>query len=383
MKENSLDSGKNQKFYRNVLIKTFLLFFIFNTVFAAWYPVDQLGSLSLYNTIVPGRVRLPYGDIPEKAYNLSIYNFEAMFSSHEIATPKPVNEYRVILIGDSSTWGFLQEPDQTLVYYLNQQEIKSADGRSLKAYNLGYPVMSLTKDLLILSYALHYDPDLIIWPFTLESFPYDKQLFPPLLQNNPEPVKALINQYNLNLNSEGNQLNQVSFWEKTIAGSRRELADLIRLQLYGVLWAATRVDQYIPEEYTARMEDLPSEESFHDLQPPNLKKSDLALEILLAAESMAGDLPILFINEPMFISQGENSHIRYNFYYPRWAYDDYREILLNESDLNNWHYLDLWDQISSTEFTNSAIHLTPEGSRQFAGIISEAIQVMMKGNYID
>ncbi len=55
----------------------------------------------------------------------------------------------------------------------------------MRAYNLGYPVMSLTKDLLILDYAQRYQPDLIIWAVTLESFPYDKQLFPPLLQNNP------------------------------------------------------------------------------------------------------------------------------------------------------------------------------------------------------
>jgi hypothetical protein len=40
---------------------------------------------------------------------------------------------------------------------------------------------------------MRYQPDLIVWPITLESFPYDKQLFPPLLLNNPGPVKKLIN----------------------------------------------------------------------------------------------------------------------------------------------------------------------------------------------
>ena len=28
--------------------------------------------------------------------------------------------------------------------------------------------------------------------------------------------------------------------------------------------------------------------------------------------------------EPMLISAGKNSDIRYNFFYPRWAYDEYR-----------------------------------------------------------
>ena len=62
--------------------------------------------------------------------------------------------------------------------------------------------MSLTKDILILSHAMRYEPDLIVWLVTLESFPYDKQLFPPLLQNNPEPVRRLIAAYRLNLDPQ-------------------------------------------------------------------------------------------------------------------------------------------------------------------------------------
>ncbi len=54
-------------------------------------------------------------------------------------------------------------------------------GKHVRFYNLGYPVMSLAKDLLLLSYAQSYQPDLIVWLVTLESFPYDKQLFPPLV----------------------------------------------------------------------------------------------------------------------------------------------------------------------------------------------------------
>ncbi len=46
---------------------------------------------------------------------------------------------------------------------------------------------------------------------------------------------------------------------------------------------------------------------------------------------MAGSIPVVIINEPMFISQGKNSDIRYNFYYPRWAYDDYREMMTEKS----------------------------------------------------
>lgn len=367
-------------FIRNIIVKTLLLFIFFNLIFTALFPIEALGKISLYNRIFPGRTRLPYGEIPEKSYNLGIFNIEAMFTSHIIsAGHKPSDEYRVILIGDSATWGFLLEPDQTLDANLNQEMLINSDGRRVKVYNLGYPVMSLTKDLLILSYAVKYDPDLIIWLFTLESFPLDKQLFPPIIQNNPQKVKTLIEEFNLNINLNKDLFSPPSFWERTIVGSRRNIADMIRLQTYGIMWAATGIDQYIPQEYTKRIEDLPDDKSFHDITPPTLSPSDLALDILEAGVVMAKNTPIIFINEPMFISQGENSDIRYNFYYPRWAYDDYRKFLEQEMLLNNWNYLDAWDSISGEEFTNSAVHLSPNGSQEFAQLIKKAIQELWKG----
>jgi hypothetical protein len=75
----------------------------------------------------------------------------------------------------------------------------------------------------------------------------------------------------------------------------------------------------------------------------------------------------------MFVSQGKNSDIRYNFYYPRWAYDDYRRLLAAESSANGWHSLDVWDSVDNTEFTNSAVHLTPKGAAQFADQVGRAV----------
>ncbi len=108
-------------------------------------------------------------------------------------------------------------------------------------------------------------------------------------------------------------------------GARRPLADLFRLQLYGVLWAATGIDQDIPASYTPLQKDLENDLSFHNLTPPHLTVNDLAFDVLSAGVNLAQPAPVLLINEPMFISQGQNSQVRYNFYYPRWAYDEYRQ----------------------------------------------------------
>lgn len=369
------------RFARNVIFKTLALFVLLNILFAWIKPTPFLGKLSAYNHLFPGRERLPYGDDPQQSYNLSLFNLEAMFASHEIsAGPKPADEYRVLLIGDSATWGFLLKPDQTLAANINKAGYTLTDGRQVRAYNLGYPVMSLAKDLVILSKAVQYQPDLIVWLVTLESFPYDKQLYPPLLQHNPETVRSLIQQYQLNLNPQDPNLITPSFWDDTLIGQRRNLADILRLQFYGVMWAATGIDQNIPDTYTPRMEDLPADESFHNLKPPHLTSQDLAIDILQAGLALAGKTPVLLINEPMFISRGQNSDIRYNFYYPRWAYDDYRQLMFHEVRAHGWHYLDEWNSISADEFTNSAVHLSPKGSAQFAALVGKTVLKLANGN---
>ena len=366
------DSSSN--FWVRVFIKAGILFLAFNLLFILFDPMPSLGKLSLYNWLVPGRQRLPYGENPTLAYNLSLDNLPAMFASHELTGgTKPANEYRVIFIGDSSTWGYLLPAHDTLTASINQQEMVIPEGRRLRAYNLGYPVMSLTKDLLILSSALEYQPDLIVWLVTLESMPRSKQLYPPLLQNNPSTVRQLISTYNLALDvNDPNFINENAL-QRSLLGQRKPIADWLRLQIYGILWAATGIDQDIPEQYPLRQEDLSSELNFHEFQPPKLPESSLALDVLQAGMSMTGEIPVLLINEPMFISQGANSDLRYNFYYPRWAYDSYREIMLTLAAANNWHYLDLWDQIPPTEFTNSAVHISPAGTRQLAELIGAEI----------
>lgn len=358
-----------------VVVKALLLFAIMNIIFALMQPLPALGNISIYNRLVPGRTRLPYGDDPTTAYNLTINTLDAMFASHEInAASKPEDEFRVILIGDSSTWGYLLSPEQTLSAQINAAHIRTQDGRWIVAYNLGYPVMSVLKDLVILDRAFSYQPDLIIWLVTLESFPRDKQLFPPLLQNNAAAVQEIIAKYNLDLAASQVNLPSRSFLKKSILGARRELADWLRLQLYGVLWAATGIDQDIPDQFPQRIEDLPADEDFHDLLPPAIKSEDLAFDVLQAGIDNAARIPVLIVNEPMFISQGENSDIRYNFYYPRWAYDGYRTLLAEISASKRWNYLDLWNLVPSQEFTNTAIHMTPEGTAVLADRLIQAIR---------
>jgi hypothetical protein len=354
-----------------VLVKAGLLFVVINLLYAWANPLPLLGQISIYNTLVPGRERLPFGENPA-SYNLSLFQLEAMFSSHEVSAAKPADEYRVLLIGDSSVWGILLEPEDMLASKLNDLDLGTVDGKTIRAYNLGYPTISVMKDLLILDRAMAYQPDLIVWLTTLEAMPTDKQTTSPIVQHNAEDARSLITRFDLPLDPDDPAFVEPSFFDRTVVGERRALADWLRLNVYGILWAATGIDQFYPDTYEPPQENLEASEAFYGLEPP-LRREDLAFAVLEAASERAEGIPVLFVNEPMFISKGENSDIRYNFYYPRWAYDDYRRLMAAEAEANGWHYLDLWDSIPDSEFTNSAIHLTPAGEEQLAAAIADEI----------
>lgn len=352
----------------NVVWKGLLLFLVFNLLFAAFPP--RLGKVSAYNRLFPGRARFPFGENPTQSYNLSLYDVDAMFASHEIAALKPAGEFRVLVVGDSSVWGTLLRPEQTLSAYLTAALADNRCGLPVKVYNLGYPTLSLTKDLMIIDRAMEYQPDLIIWMVTLESFARAKQLESPIVANNPGIVSDLAERYNLSLapRFEGTWL------DRTIVGQRRALADWTRLQLYGVMWAATGVDQFYPETYQPAARDLDPDPAWQGLEPDELPVDALALDVLGAGMRAAGDVPVLLVNEPMLISNGENRDVRYNFFYPRWAYDQYRQILSALSEQLGWNYLDLWRLVPQSEFTNSAIHLTPAGEQQLAAEIAPVVE---------
>jgi len=94
----------------------------------------------------------------------------------------------------------------------------------------------------------------------------------------------------------------------------------------------------------------------------------MAFDVLTAGMEMAeaAGVPVLLVNEPMLISAGENSDMRYNFFYPRWIYDAWREEMHRMAAEQGWPLLDSWDLLPMSEFTNSAIHLTPAGETTFA-----------------
>ncbi|HZU86541.1 MAG TPA: hypothetical protein VFF78_03590, partial [Anaerolineaceae bacterium] len=336
-----------------------------------------LGRISAYNGLFPGRARFPFGENPAQAYNFSLYSVEAMFAAHEVSAPPDAGTCRVFIIGDSSTWGTLLKPEETLAGQLNALELSAADGRRMRFFNLGYPTLSTTKDLMLLQEALGYAPDAVLWLVTLEGLPDDRQLDSPLVANNAARVEALIAQYGLtSIRADDPALVRPDLWARTILGQRRALADLLRLQLYGPLWSSTGIDQFYPAEYDPAQRDLEADATFNNWPGPQFEPDLLAWDVLEAGMGAAPEM--ILVNEPILISQGLNRDVRYNFFYPRWAYDQYRALLSARAAANGWNYLDLWDLVPQEEFTNSAIHLTPAGEKMLAEKVAGALRCELK-----
>jgi hypothetical protein len=216
---------------------------------------------------------------------------------------------------------------------------------------------------------------MVIWLTTLESFPNERQLTSPLVANNTARVRELIERYRLSADPNDAELVKPSTWDKTLVGQRRALADILRLQIYGTLWASTGIDQFYPKDYVRAQIDLEPNDEFHDLTSENRAalQETLAFDVLEAGMSAASVRTVL-VNEPILISNGANSDIRYNFFYPRWAYDEYRQLLREHSAENGWRYFDFWDLAPVEEFTNSGFHLTPKGEAMLTSKVAEVIQ---------
>lgn len=352
--------------------KALLLFTLVNFIYAWAEPAPS--RFSAYNLIFPGRVRLPFGESLDP-YIVMIDNVDAMLATHAISKPKTATEFRVVLIGDSSVWGETLSPQDSISEQWNGLNNHCGD-RVIKVYNLGYPHPSVIKDLLILEEAVEHDPDLIVWFTTLNTLiPRRISTF---LAANRDDVLRLLDEYDMSFIEKDALIKiEPTFYDRTLMGQRSYLNRWVKLQLLGFVWSATETDINmgdVAENFETNSPDVENDLLYRRLEPiPDLKKQML-LDALAAGHEIAGSVPILIVNEPMFIASGENKDIRYNEGYPRWAYDQYREAMLEESLRAQWNYLDLWNRIPPEYFSDTPLHLSAEGERLLIEQIDPALQ---------
>ncbi len=365
-----------------LLLKAVVLFVALNLLFAWWNP--SIGKLSLYNLLWPGRLRFPYSTAP--GYHIRDYNvaltedLDGLFSSHIIsAGPKPTDEFRIILLGDSAAWGGRVRADETLAAQITALGLTSCDGRRVVAYNLAYPWPSVLRDLLILEYALDYHPDLVLWLITLNGL-HRKNEDMEFLLPNADRLQRIAQTHRLTLPAAPySRRAPPSLWERTPIAQRKRLKNLLMNQIYGLMWTATRHDNGFatPSDHAVVPPDVSDKLNYLHYPNPD-KRSKLIDSLLLDAirvgQEMAKPASVVVINEPIFIATGKNREIRYNRLYPRWAYDAYRQTLAEWMDRHAYPYYDLWNALPPDDFANDLVHRDPKGEAHLASLLRPILQ---------
>jgi hypothetical protein len=361
-------------------LKSALLFVAANIVFALTNP--PVGKLTLFNRIYPGRLRFPYEQEPRfyaVGFNAPVYeDFDAMFGAHEISKKKQNDEFRLILVGDSSTWGITVQPGDMLSEQINRFAINTCDGRTVHVYNLGYPMPFLMKDLLILDKALEYEPDMIVWLITLSTLePKKAETY--FVLPHADRYLSLLERYNFAPLELAEPIPERSFYDRTIIGQRRRLKNIFVVQAMGIPWAATGVDNHEGLTYKSYTPspDVENDATYEKMLPdddPSAFFDSLLLDIVSAGYRMAGDVPVVLANQPIFIADGLNSEVRYNDAYPRWIYDKYRQFIFDWTNVRGQLYLDFWDILPPTDFADQNFHRNASGEKHFADRFAPELQ---------
>jgi len=349
---------KSQVSPLRVLVKALCLFVIINVVYALVDP--QASAISGYNLIFPGRTRLPFvsGGGP---FSVAVDDVDTMFASHLISAPKTQDEFRVALIGDSSIWGEKLRAYEVISEQWNRLNIRCGD-KTIRVYDLGYPHPSVIKDLVILEKAVEYKPDIIIWFVTLNTL--NLRQGNPFLEANRERTLNILNTYGIPTMYDG-QLNEdkPNFYEKTLIGQRSKLARQMKLQLLGVVWAATGTDDGALAENEPLDFDVGTNPRYRGMDSSEDITSLLLFSALAAGVDIAHQTPVLIVNEPIFITKEEYATVRYNGMYPRWAYDQFRAAITEQAQIRGWNYLDLWNAIPSEYFLDAGVHRSAASQR--------------------
>jgi hypothetical protein len=354
-----------------VVIKTICFFVVINILYGLVTP--PITKMSVYNTVIPGLERMPFDD-STNYYTVMVDDVDAMFAAHKISAKKKPDEIRVALIGDSSIWGENLSLEDTLAGQWNRLH-QQCDGKTVKVYNLGYPHPSIIKDLMFIEKAKEEQPDAIVWFISLNTVTDNQNRVHPFLMDNSERALEIMDRYHIPFAPRKVLAgNKSSFYQRTLVGQRSFLARWIKLQALGLVWLATGKDLFTaPASFQAPSADVQNDPTYRDLEPGSDLKASLLLEAFPAGKNIAGGIPIVLVNEPVFVATGAHSDIRYNDLYPRWAYDQYRENLAAQAQTISMSYLDMWNVIPPQYFTDTPLHLNAEGEQLLMEKVNPAL----------
>jgi hypothetical protein len=326
-----------------VILKALILFIVFYVLLTSFPDI----TYPLFRRFMPKLDKFPFYVVYPKAsaqheFTLqNVFNINNLLYSHVISWEgKPANQYRIIFIGDSTVYFSKIYPMITGI---------ECDGKILRAYNLGYPGVSATKDLMILQEAMKYSPDLIVWSVTF-SYADNNEEF---LRANPDRFTQLVNTYQLSrAGYNSSQKGKTIFYQ----------SDGVRNETYLILY-------YLILDPATGGQNSIFQTALNDAitQVVVPVHGDQLLSILQAFKEMTKGTPVLLINEP-----------RPSVIVNLTQYSQFRKDILYQSSKERIDFLDLWNLVPNQGFVDH-VHRNDEGEILFEKAVIPAITAIACG----
>jgi hypothetical protein len=330
-------------------LRVLALFIGFNLLYIAANPIDEGRLPTLYNTVLPGRLRMVWTS--GNGLFVSETRIPRMLADITAARPKQQDEYRIFVLGSSETWGAYVLPEETVSAVLDSLGLTAPDGRQVRVYNVAFPVPDGLKDLVFADYFLkhHFQPDLILFALNLSTL--NPPNLHPLLLANPDITDAVVQAYRLSDIPHLDDLSQAvqpPAWERhNFLAERGDLAAWLTNQAYGFAWTLTGIDFNLPE--------LGQQKEYADHVEWTNHRPGLLEALQQAAESHQAEVML-------YASPSASSAPLFN----RW--------IRGEAERLNLPFLDCRQLLPVSEFTNTRLHITPRGHKELANQIAIWLQ---------
>jgi hypothetical protein len=367
-----------------VFAKALLLLIVFDVLQMALGLTSAIDHWSIYQYFTPPTMRL---GLANQIGDPSWWRLNVLLEAHEIAQPKAPDEYRVVFLGDSSTFCLYCRAGEAIPKAITDLGV-TIDGKRVRGYNLAYPGPDWLKDVLILKHALAYQPDAIVWLVTAKGSSDqptpaqpDAHLFTRL---NADELPDLQRRYGFKVWEMAQFADADAWYQSSILAKGGRLRDWINLLARTVHRALIEPGKDMTREYllpgkpvTQQPVQFPAEITSELPGYGTLPNS--RWDLLLTGQRMAQEagVPLLLVNEPIYLASGPHSDVNYNSDYERAVYDRFRNALATFTQDHQLRYLDLWNHLPAEEFSNTALHYNLQGNRHIADEIMKELQIFI------
>jgi len=310
---------------------------------------------------------------------------DLLMRRHEVCWREPdtPDEERIFALGNSTIFGFPLPPDRTAIGLVNRR----FENLHVPAhvFNLGFVFTYQLKDLLILSAALPYAPDMIVYGVTLddlvhlapmpypameEIFDANSALVERLAENPPPTFAQPLRSYR---DRQAKTVRPLAAWidlrqtGSFVRSSAADLARALRKWMFPAFPderpAIQRVDPHYPCAPVLRQ----YESTFVDWQDWSM------LDYLAQLRDEQG-IEVLIVNWPV---AHQPRGACYNVRYPASAVEEYVAWMRNRTQALDLPYLDLHDLLKLNEFVDS-LHPTARGQAKVAARLAAKLEAMLE-----